>query len=150
MRIKLGIASVAVALATLTTGWGVASADTASDAAASTATASRAIAASDVDPQSCIGPGSPDGGAAACFDPHGEHLINCDLASDGHHPVAHYYRSTSPNTRRTISDDIGAGNCLDHNLANIPESGWIDVQSCNYEGGTALSCSGYVRVSANG
>jgi hypothetical protein len=77
-------------------------------------------------------------------------LFNCDTAADGHHPVAHYYRSTSPNTLRTISDSPGAGNCVDHNLADIPESGWIYVQSCDYEGDTPLSCSRYVYVYANG
>ncbi|MEU4675040.1 hypothetical protein AB0F91_45645 [Amycolatopsis sp. NPDC023774] len=30
-------------------------------------------------------------------------------------------------------------------LADIPESGWIDVQACNYEGSTELSCSNFVR-----
>jgi hypothetical protein len=142
MKFKIGIVLAAAAFAALVTGWG--------SAAAQPAAADHIVAVSDVHTSSCVGPGSPDGGAAACFDPHGEHLLNCDLKSDGHHPVAHYYRSTSPNTLRTISDAPTAGNCVDHNLADIPESGWIDVQSCNYEGSTALSCSGYVRVSANG
>ncbi|HET6504155.1 MAG TPA: hypothetical protein VFG87_25680 [Amycolatopsis sp.] len=98
----------------------------------------------------CAGPISPDGGAMACWNPTGEHLFNCDLLADGHHPVAYYVRSTSPDTLRRISDAPEAGNCVDHNLADIPESGWIDVQACNYEGTTELSCSPFVRLSANG
>jgi hypothetical protein len=123
-------------------GLGTASAQTAPD---STVAASDVAAMAD-----CIGPVSPDGGAGACFQPYGEHLINCDLAADGHHPVARYYRSTSPTVLRTISDTPKAGNCVDHNLANIPESGWIKVQSCNAEKSTLLSCSSFWTISADG
>jgi hypothetical protein len=94
---------------------------------------------------------SGDGGAFGCWNPTGEHLYNCDNAADGHHPELYYYRSTSPNTQRHVSDSPTAGNCVDHDLADIPESGWVDVLACNYEGSTALSCdSAYRRASANG
>lgn len=88
---------------------------------------------------------STDGGAAACWNPTGEHLYNCDLASDSRHPELYYYRSTSPNTQRHISDAPTAGYCVDHNLADIPESGWIDVLACNYDGGTLKSCDSSYR-----
>lgn len=94
---------------------------------------------------------SNDGGAFGCWNPTGEHLFNCDGASDGHHPELFYYRSTSPDTRRHLSDAPTAGYCVDHNLANIPESGWIKVKACNYEGDKQLSCdSAYRTASANG
>ncbi len=145
MRFRLGIVLAAAALSVFAMGAGSASAQV-----ATTAPAVQTVAAGDVGALDCVGPVSPDGGAGACFEPHGEHLFNCDLLADGHHPVAHYYRSTSPNTRRTVSDAPTAGYCVDHNLTNIPESGWIKVQSCNYEGSTKLSCSSYVKISANG
>ncbi len=137
MRFRFALVLVAAALSLLGMG-SIASADTAS--------APGTMAAA---PPGCIGPVSPDGGAGACFQPHGEHLYNCDLQAN-HHPVAFYYRSTSPNTLRSFSDMPGAGNCADHNLDDIPESGWIKVQSCNYEGSTRLNCSGFLTVSANG
>lgn len=94
---------------------------------------------------------SGDGGAFACWNPTGEHLYNCDGASDGHHPELFYYRSTSPDTRRHLSDSPGYGYCVDHNLADIPESGWIRVKACNYEKDTQLSCdSAYRYAYANG
>ncbi|QFZ22996.1 hypothetical protein [Saccharothrix syringae] len=93
---------------------------------------------------------SQDGGAFACWQPTGEILYNCDSGRD-HHPVSYYYRSTSPDTRRTINTTPGYGSCTEHNLANIPESGWIRVKACNFEGSTQLSCdSQYRQVSANG
>ncbi|TDC95548.1 hypothetical protein E1161_04800 [Saccharopolyspora aridisoli] len=92
---------------------------------------------------------SGDSGAMVCFNPTGEHLYICDNASDGHHPVARYYRSDSSGLK-TKHADVGYGTCLDHNLS-IPESGWINYQACNYEGSTQLSC-GYFsgRISARG
>lgn len=146
MKFRFSFILAAAALAVSVVGTGTASGQTAPDPAAATV-----VAASEVTTMAdCAGPVSPDGGAAACFQPYGEHLINCDLKADGHHPVAHYYRSTSPNTLRTISDAPGAGYCVDHNLANIPEDGWIKLQSCNYEKQTKLSCSGFVTISARG
>ncbi|CAM04652.1 hypothetical protein A8924_5797 [Saccharopolyspora erythraea NRRL 2338] len=92
---------------------------------------------------------SGDGGAMVCFNPTGEHLYICDNASDGHHPVARYYRSDSSGLK-TKHADVGFGTCLDHNLS-IPDSGWINYQACNYEGSTQLSCGSFSgRISANG
>lgn len=94
---------------------------------------------------------SNDGAAFGCWNPTGEHLFNCDNASDGHHPELFYYRSTSPDTRRHLSAAPTAGYCVDHYLANISESGWIKVKACNYEGSTQLSCDGaYRKASASG
>jgi hypothetical protein len=87
---------------------------------------------------------SGDNAAFACWQHDGDHLYNCDNASDGHHPVVFYYRSTSPDTLRSFSDSVGAGGCVDHNL-DIPESGWIRVKACNYEGDTRLSCDSAYR-----
>ncbi|WIX83014.1 hypothetical protein QRX50_20745 [Amycolatopsis carbonis] len=142
MRFKMG--AVLAAAASLTFGLsGVASAAPAATDQVAQVPAATAMAA-------CAGPVSPDGGAGACFNPTGEHLLNCDLLADGHHPEVYYFRSTSPNTLRHISDAPEAGNCVDHDLADIPESGWIDVQACNYEGNTELSCSNFVREYAAG
>ncbi|MEV0074416.1 hypothetical protein [Amycolatopsis sp. NPDC050768] len=137
--------AAATTLLTLGLSWGTANAATneTDQVAQAAVPAATALAA-------CVGPGSPDGGALACFNPTGEHLLNCDLLADGHHPEAYYYRSTSPNTLRHISDAPEAGNCVDHDLTDIPESGWIYVQSCNYEGDTELSCSNFVYVYAEG
>lgn len=91
---------------------------------------------------------SPDGGAAVCFQPYGEHLYIFDLASDGHHPVARYYRSDKSGLKIKHAN-IGAGGYYDHDLS-IPESGWINYQACNYENDTPLSCSdfsGYLPAS---
>lgn len=90
---------------------------------------------------------SPDGGALVCFNPYGEHLYICDTASDGHHPVARYYRSDKSG-QKVKHASVGAGYCYDHNLS-IPESGWVNYQACNYEKDTVLSCSSYSgRISA--
>jgi hypothetical protein len=93
---------------------------------------------------------SPDGGAFACWNPTGEWLYNCDSGPD-HHPRTYYYRSTSPSVLRNVDTFPGQGNCTAHNLDNIPESGWVELRACNYEGSTRLSCDPvFRRVSANG
>jgi hypothetical protein len=146
MKLRFGIILSVTALSMLVMGLGTASAQTTPDSSeVGTVTASNVSTMAD-----CIGPISPDGGAGACFQPYGEHLFNCDLLADGHHPVARYYRSTSPNTLRMISDAPTAGNCVDHNLADIPEDGWIKLQSCNYEQSTLLTCSAFWTISARG
>ncbi|MFD5323787.1 hypothetical protein [Streptomyces sp. NPDC127092] len=86
-------------------------------------------------------------GAWSCFQPYGEHLYTCDTAADGHHPGT-WYRING-GTWRNVQYNLGNGNCADLNLS-IGESGYIDIQACNYEGSTALACSGVRRVTANG
>ncbi|MBD0707052.1 MULTISPECIES: hypothetical protein [unclassified Streptomyces] len=86
-------------------------------------------------------------GAMSCFQPYGEHLYTCDTAADGHHPGS-WYRING-GSWHNVQYDLGKGNCADLNLS-IGESGYIDIQACNYEGATALNCSGVLRVSANG
>jgi hypothetical protein len=98
----------------------------------------------------CNGPASPDKGARLCWNPTGEIVGNCDTKEDGRHPVVYYYRSTSPNTLRRISDAPTYNHCVDHNLANIPESGWIWAQSCNYDGDEEKSCSDFEYLYAAG
>lgn len=146
MKFRLLVVVAAAAFFALITGAANATAQPASHPAADQVVSAATMSAQ----ADCVGPVSPDGGAGACLNPTGEHLLNCDLAADGHHPVVYYFRSTSPNTLRHFSDAPTAGYCVDHNLANIPESGWVDIQSCNYEKSTELSCSSFMRVSANG
>lgn len=86
-------------------------------------------------------------GAWSCFQPYGEHLYTCDTAADGHHPGS-WYR-VNGGSWHNVQYNVGNGNCGDLNLA-IGESGYIDIQACNYEGSTELNCSGIRRVSANG
>lgn len=86
-------------------------------------------------------------GAWSCFQPYGEHLYLCDTAADGHHPGS-WYR-VNGGSWHNVQYNVGNGNCGDLNLA-IGESGYIDIQACNYEGSTELNCSGIRRVSANG
>lgn len=86
-------------------------------------------------------------GASSCFQPYGEHLYTCDTAADGHHPGT-WYRING-GTWHNVQYNLGNGYCADLNLS-IGESGYIDVQACNYEGSTALNCSSVRRVSANG
>ncbi|MGW6394725.1 hypothetical protein ACWFR1_30405 [Streptomyces sp. NPDC055103] len=86
-------------------------------------------------------------GASSCFQPYGEHLYTCDTAADGHHPGT-WYRING-GTWKNVQYNLGSGYCADLNLS-IGESGYIDLQACNYEGSTALNCSSVRRVSANG
>jgi uncharacterized membrane protein len=86
-------------------------------------------------------------GATSCFQPYGEHLYTCDTAADGHHPGTTY--RVNGGSWHTVQYDLGNGYCADLNLS-IGESGYIDIQACNYEGSTVLNCSGVRRVSANG
>ncbi|MER8230877.1 hypothetical protein ACIRQY_00475 [Streptomyces sp. NPDC101490] len=86
-------------------------------------------------------------GAMSCFQPYGEHLYTCDTAADGHHPGTAY--RINGGTWRVVEYDLGNGNCADLNLS-IGESGYIDIQACNFEGNTVLNCSSVRRVSANG
>lgn len=89
-------------------------------------------------------------GAEACFNPYGETLTVCDTAADGHHAGVYYYRSTSPNTLRRIDDaDLGGGNCRTHQLADIPESGWLEFYSYRAEGSTILNYGPFIHAPAN-
>ncbi|MEU7025074.1 hypothetical protein AB0A60_00140 [Streptomyces sp. NPDC046275] len=86
-------------------------------------------------------------GATSCFQPYGEHLYTCDTAADGHHPGTNY--RVNGGSWRNVQYNLGSGYCADLNLS-IGESGYIDIQACNYEGSTVLNCSSVRRVSANG
>jgi hypothetical protein len=91
--------------------------------------------------------GESTSGATSCFQPYGEHLYTCDTAADGHHPGT-WYRING-GSWHNVQYSLGNGYCADLNLS-IGESGYIDVQACNYEGSTELNCSSIRRVSANG
>ncbi|MCX2180812.1 hypothetical protein KV205_09760 [Streptomyces sp. SKN60] len=68
-------------------------------------------------------------------------------AADGHHPGTNY--RINGGSWHNVQYNLGNGYCADLNLS-IGESGYIDIQACNYEGSTALNCSAVRRVSANG
>jgi hypothetical protein len=91
---------------------------------------------------------SPDGGATACFNPTGEHLVVCDTAADGHHPGA-WYLLTAGVEWHNVQYNLGAGECHDLNL-DMAESAYIQYQACNYEGSNELSCSSYALAPAKG
>lgn len=148
---KFGFVAAVAAAAMLTVGSAAASAEATTSGSVDTVVPASTVSTMVAQGSCTVVSVSGDGGSFACWNPYGEHLFNCDGASDGHHPEQFYYRSTSPDTRRHLSDSPGYGYCVDHNLANIPESGWIKVKACNYEKDTRLSCdSSYRTASANG
>ncbi|MFI6231888.1 hypothetical protein ACIBCR_31790 [Micromonospora echinospora] len=118
----------------------------AATAPAATAPAATGPATTGVAPD-CHGGYSRDGGALACFVPHGEHLWVCDTRADGHHPGVAYRVNGGSWVYRDY--DLGSGNCRDIDL-DIAESGYIDLVPRNYEGSTVVSDGPTFRVSARG
>ena len=120
----------------------------ASAASAGTASAAVTVAAATAAGSCGHAVFSPDGGAMACFNPTGEHLLVCDTDDDGHHPGAWYVIGNGIDWHNP-QYNLGAGNCHDINL-DLAETDTITYQACNYEGTRELSCSSYALVSAKG
>jgi hypothetical protein len=146
MRVRRIVGAVALTIATATSFVLPASA---ASADASTADATRASVAG-VSAAGACGHAvfSPDGGAMACFNPTGEHLLVCDTDADGHHPGAWYLLTAGVNWHN-VQYNLGAGDCHDLDL-DMAESAYIQYQACNYEGSTELSCSPYALAPAQG